>query len=117
MNRVAKKELKKLNKNLRNQGEISIKKTKNGLEVSGDIIFILCPIIYFLLLSVNILNYENTTYCVLSCVFSEKYHTKINILCFVFDESLRSFYPGNKKRAVKPLFPLLLLLLTYLLLL
>ena len=40
MNRVAKKELKKLNKNLRNQGEISIKKTKNGLEVSGDIIFL-----------------------------------------------------------------------------
>ena len=40
MNRVAKKELKKLNKKLRNQGEISIKKTKNGLEVSGDIIFL-----------------------------------------------------------------------------
>ena len=40
MNRVAKKELKKLNKNLRNQGEISIKKTKNGLEVSGDIIIL-----------------------------------------------------------------------------
>lgn len=40
MNRVAKKELKKLNKNLRNKREISIKKTKKGLEVSGDIIFL-----------------------------------------------------------------------------